>query len=209
MQRDEWAAKYKPQEFSFGSDSGFHENLEENGVAFTRIGKRQPEFGEVVKADPNKVWTELEVDGLSYIVSGYHVVNSVGYFITEVPFEPDASIEVTVWGPDDEIELQQNNLYHSINGLEGEISPTLKEKLLEGLRNDKFDDACLSAQEKPTGSYPGVSEEQLEELNYSIDTLVDLGALRGDQAKGLQDLLQKGSLPPLPAHAGKTKGPSM
>ncbi|MBQ68942.1 hypothetical protein CL689_02650 [Candidatus Saccharibacteria bacterium] len=209
MQRDEWAEKYKPQEFSFGSESGLHENLEENGVVFTRIGKKQPEFGEVVKADPNKVWTELEVDGLSYIVSGFHVVNSVGYFITEEPFDPNETVQVTVWGEEDEAELQQDNAFHFIDALDEEISPTLKNNLLEGFRKEKFDDAHLSGKEPDSKSYPGLNEDQLEELSYSIETLVGLGALREDQAEGLNKLLRAGSFPFPPALKPASKGPSM
>lgn len=39
--------------------------------------------------DPLTVWTLLECDGLQYIASGLHRVNRVGYFITELPAEPD------------------------------------------------------------------------------------------------------------------------
>jgi len=209
MQRDEWAEKYKPQEFSFGSESGLHENLEENGVVFTRIGKKQPEFGEVVKADPNTVWTELEVDGLSYIVSGFHVVNSVGYFITEEPFDPNETVQVTVWGEEDEAELQQNNAFHFIEALEDETSPTLKSNLLEGFRKEKFDDALLSGKEPDAKKYPGVSEEQLEDLSYNLETLVGLEALTEDQAARINDLLKAGSYPPSPAPTTKPKSPSM
>ena len=48
--------------------------------------------------NPNLVWTYLDCDGGTAIVSGWHYVNRIGYFITELPatqgeefqiFEPD------------------------------------------------------------------------------------------------------------------------
>jgi hypothetical protein len=35
-------------------------------------------------------------DGGSYIWNGWHIVNRIGYFITEVPCPPDTTIQVKV-----------------------------------------------------------------------------------------------------------------
>ena len=39
--------------------------------------------------NPATVWTLVECDGLQYIAAGLHYVNRLGYFITELPAEPD------------------------------------------------------------------------------------------------------------------------
>lgn len=36
-------------------------------------------------ADPARVWTLLEADGVLFITSGYHFVNRLGYFLTANP----------------------------------------------------------------------------------------------------------------------------
>ncbi len=49
----------------------------------------------VKKANSLCIWTLLETDGESYIASGFHFVNRLGYFITEIPYSIDDNIEVT------------------------------------------------------------------------------------------------------------------
>ena len=46
---------------------------------------------EFVRAqDPRNIWTLVDGDdGNLYIVSGYHLVNRINYFVTEVPYEGD------------------------------------------------------------------------------------------------------------------------
>jgi hypothetical protein len=36
--------------------------------------------------DLNRVWTQIQVDDCEYVVSGYHRVNRLYHFITEVPY---------------------------------------------------------------------------------------------------------------------------
>ena len=74
---DAWDAKYKPMTNQFdGSDK------------FETYGKELDYVRSVYDADPRRVWTLVDGDdGNLYIVDGYHLVNRVNYFITEVPFE--------------------------------------------------------------------------------------------------------------------------
>jgi len=42
----------------------------------------------VMAQDPRCIWTLVDGDdGNLYIVSGYHLVNRINYFVTEVPYE--------------------------------------------------------------------------------------------------------------------------
>lgn len=41
-----------------------------------------------------QIWTMLDVDGRAYLMSGYHHVNRMGYFVTKVPIWPGADIEI-------------------------------------------------------------------------------------------------------------------
>ena len=48
----------------------------------------------VARFDPHYVWTYLQTDEGSVTVEGYHYVNRLGYFITEVPWIDSTSYEV-------------------------------------------------------------------------------------------------------------------
>jgi hypothetical protein len=43
-----------------------------------------------------KVWTYVDGDGGTYIVDGYHLVNRIGYFITQNARQDDQFYEVIV-----------------------------------------------------------------------------------------------------------------
>jgi hypothetical protein len=50
---------------------------------------------EFVKAqNPNTVWTWADGDMCSFISSGYHFINRIGYHITEIPFEENTEYEI-------------------------------------------------------------------------------------------------------------------
>jgi len=46
--------------------------------------------------NPNTIWTYADGDYCSYVSSGYHFVNRIGYHITEVPFDPDTDYEIII-----------------------------------------------------------------------------------------------------------------
>ena len=69
-----WDAKYKPVTNHFDGTDKFETYGEE--LDFVRA------------QDPRCIWTLVDGDdGNLYIVDGYHLVNRINYFITEVPFE--------------------------------------------------------------------------------------------------------------------------
>jgi hypothetical protein len=73
---DEWEEKYKPSKNPFNDEDKFETYGE------------QLEF--VQSQNNNCVWTLLDgADGNLYIVSGYHTVNRLNYFVTEVPYEEE------------------------------------------------------------------------------------------------------------------------
>jgi hypothetical protein len=53
--------------------------------------------------DPRTIWTLVDGDdGNLYVVSGYRIVNRIGYLISTVPFPDDADIEVPILFDSDE-----------------------------------------------------------------------------------------------------------
>lgn len=208
MDRAEWVEKYKPLEFSFGSEGGLHENLEEDGVVFTRIGKRNPEFGEVVRAPADRVWTELEQGGLQFISSGYHVVDSVGYYITAVPFEPADHVEVTLWGCEDEIDMQKDQFLHMLDAEEERISPLAKQTLTAFINAPSID--ILKTHETERVSFPGLEEEELSDtVDYQLQILESLDYIDEDCRLEVLDILKRGSMLPPPKPKAQIKSPSM
>lgn len=88
MDFDEWFATYKPIPNNIVEDSSF------DGTMFETYGD---EVAFVKKADPAYIWMYGDGDdGGSYIWNGWHIVNRIGYFITEVPCPPDTTIQVKV-----------------------------------------------------------------------------------------------------------------
>lgn len=83
----EWVDKYKPIQNHIDENAAF------GGTMFETFGA---EYDFVVSQDPAKVWTYVDGDGGSCIIDGWHFVNRLGYFITEVPRTTDESIEITV-----------------------------------------------------------------------------------------------------------------
>ena len=73
---NDWEAKYKPIKNHITG---------ENDDKFETYGEEL----EFVRAqDPRAIWTLVDGDdGNLYIVDGYHLVNRVNYFVTNLPFE--------------------------------------------------------------------------------------------------------------------------
>lgn len=76
---DAWEEKYQPLKNHIDND-GFWENDK-----FETYGE---ELDFVRAQDPSYIWTLVEGDdGNLYIVNGYHLVNRLNYFVTNLPFE--------------------------------------------------------------------------------------------------------------------------
>jgi hypothetical protein len=88
MDFDEWVDTYKPIPNNIVEDSSF------DGTMFETYGA---EYEFVKKADPAYIWMYGDGDdGGTYIWNGWHIVNRIGYFITEVPCPADTTIQVKV-----------------------------------------------------------------------------------------------------------------
>ena len=88
MDFDEWCETYKPITNHIDTNASF------DGAMFETYGDEV----EFVKAqDENRIWMYGDGDdGGSYLWSGWGFVNRIGYFITEVPFPDNTTIQVRV-----------------------------------------------------------------------------------------------------------------
>ena len=96
MTMEEWEATYKPIKNHIVENASFQDESGQ-GIMFETYGSEI----EFVRNYPNPlcIWTYGDGDdGGSYIWNGYHFVNRLGYFITEVPApsEEECVIQIKV-----------------------------------------------------------------------------------------------------------------
>jgi len=72
---ERWLAKYRPIKNHLDTNASF------DGWMFETFG-REVEFVRTQQAE--RIWTLVDCDGKSFICEGFHYVNRLGYFITEV-----------------------------------------------------------------------------------------------------------------------------
>jgi len=91
MTMEEWEATYKPIPNHLDDNASF-QNEDGEGIMFETYGE---EVKFVKQQNPNCIWTYITGDNnTSYIFSGWHFVNRLGYFITEVPCPENATIDI-------------------------------------------------------------------------------------------------------------------
>ena len=70
------------------------------GCLFETYGE---ELAFVRSQNPNTIWTLVDGDdGNQYVITGYHLVNRIGYLISTIPFAENADIEVPILFDSDE-----------------------------------------------------------------------------------------------------------
>lgn len=89
---DEWFEKFKPIINPDNTDSGL--SINDDFYMFETYGDDLDKVVSTANTAPLTVWTWIEGDEGEFIVNDYHLVNRLGYFITEVPAEPDTFYEI-------------------------------------------------------------------------------------------------------------------
>ncbi len=85
MTYERWFAKYRPIKADFRPNAAY------DGCLFDIYDK---EIAFVVAQPANRVWTLLDCDGKARIVQGFHYVNRLGYFVTEVEAPEDRTLRI-------------------------------------------------------------------------------------------------------------------
>jgi hypothetical protein len=95
MTFDEWVDTYKPIVNHIDTNASFDNGY--GGLMFETYGEEV----DFVKEQPeNRIWMYGDGDdGGGYLWSGWGFVNRIGYFITEVPFPDNTTIQVLVSTP--------------------------------------------------------------------------------------------------------------
>jgi len=82
MVEGDWIDKYKPIAVPCGVPSGGWTDDDNNDTLFETYGSATLELQ---KHKSSNIWTLVEEDGVMFILEGHHLVNRVGYFVTEIP----------------------------------------------------------------------------------------------------------------------------
>lgn len=87
---DAWTEKYLPIQNHLVTEASW------DGTMFETYGN---EYDYVAAQPQQNVWTWVDGDTGSFILSGLHIVNRIGYFITENAWEIDPTeIMVDIYG---------------------------------------------------------------------------------------------------------------
>jgi hypothetical protein len=86
---DTWVETYRPLENPYAVSPAV-----DNSLLFETYGVEM----EFVKKyiETNQVWTFTDIEGGTGIFNGYHFVNRIAYFITEVPYDDNFDYAVDV-----------------------------------------------------------------------------------------------------------------
>lgn len=92
---EQWLEKFKPIQNQIDEYASW-ENHEGKPCMFETFGKELEFVREKAKQNPNCIWTlmDSDEDDDCIIVEGFHFVNRLGYFITEIPFENNVNYVV-------------------------------------------------------------------------------------------------------------------
>lgn len=114
MNIDEWQEQYRPIPNHLDSNASWQDE-DGVGVMFETYGE-EVEF--VKSQDPNLIWTYVDdSEGGTCVIAGWHFINRIGYFITEVPWTDEwMSIQVDDGVDEDMCEICESNEKESNEG---------------------------------------------------------------------------------------------
>jgi len=81
---EEWLDKYKPIK---------NHLVKDDSISFETYGD---EVIFVCDQPNSTVWTEMDGDNGVYLVQGYHLVNRIAYYVTEVPWTDADDYTITI-----------------------------------------------------------------------------------------------------------------
>jgi len=97
LTEDQFAEQFTPLVNVLNPDASY--SFGDDGCLYETYGA---ELDHICGADPRHIWTLVEEDGRQFILSGWHFVNRLGYFLTARAWPDAADYLIPVDGVDDE-----------------------------------------------------------------------------------------------------------
>lgn len=94
LQVEEWEDTYKPIVNTLSDNPSWDSGS--GGLMFETYGHELDHVRRISEENPKRVWTYIDGHDYPVIVNGYHIVNRIGYFITDVPAVDGFDYEVTI-----------------------------------------------------------------------------------------------------------------
>jgi len=82
---DNWIDQFKPQPNHF--DTGHGLDFGNGNCLYETFGEELAFITRLQEKKPNSIWTLVDVDGEMIISEGFHLVNRMGYLITENSYD--------------------------------------------------------------------------------------------------------------------------
>lgn len=95
---NDWEAIYKPISNHLDDNASFQDE-HGVGIMFETYGA---ELDHIQSLDEHNVWTYVDSELGTEILSGYYLVNRIGYFVTEVPWENQDTVVIVSSDSDEE-----------------------------------------------------------------------------------------------------------
>ena len=93
LNMEEWEHHFKPIKNHLDENASFNDGS--GGLMFETYGAEYDSVAAAGAENPNKIWTLVDgEDGQTIIINGWAMVNRIGYFITEVPYDDMLDIVV-------------------------------------------------------------------------------------------------------------------
>lgn len=91
-----WEDRFKPINNTFDDNASF------DGIMFETYGE-ELDFvrSHYYHQHTEHIWTYVDGDGGTYIINGYHLVNRIGYFVTEGQYDKSLEYEIQVSSNDE------------------------------------------------------------------------------------------------------------
>lgn len=105
---DDWEKKFKPQKNHLDGNASY------DGYMYETYGDEEKFIKDLFKKEPDRIWTLVGGDEGTWISSGYHHVNRIGYFVTKKACKEDCEYQIEVY--DDEDNLDESVVGTGITG---------------------------------------------------------------------------------------------
>ncbi len=93
MNYEQWEEQYRPVTNHLDPDASFHDG--DGGLMFETYGQDYDHITDLASnGQANRIWTWVDGEDGTWIVSGLQFVNRIGYLVTEVPWEHDTQIQL-------------------------------------------------------------------------------------------------------------------